>query len=213
MLQDLKIAAEKIARGSTEISVKKETNDVMGSLADCIAEIAQSNHELSDAAKAIGNGNFNVKVVPRSEEDVLTNAIIQMKNELSAYSERMEALVKERTNALEKSNKDLQQFAHVVSHDLKEPLRKMRAFTERLMMDDENQLTESSKNYLVKIAQASNRMTKMIDGILTYSSAGAANELFELVDLKTIVENVRSDLELLIEQKSMQLFPLAICRR
>lgn len=201
MLHDLKLAAQKIARGSTEITVKKETNDVIGNLADCIAEIARSNSELSDTAKAIGNGNFNVKVLPRSEEDVLSNAIIQMKDELSAYSERMEALVKHRTDALEKSNRDLQQFAHVVSHDLKEPLRKIRTFTERLMMDDENQLTENSKNYLAKIAQASSRMSKMIDGILTYSSAGASNESFELVDLKTVVENVKSDLEVLIQQK------------
>ena len=200
-LRDLKIAAREIANGSTEVKVKHESNDVIGSLADCIAEIARSNRELSKAAKAIGNGNFHIRVVPRSNDDVLANSIIQMKEALCLYSEKMEALVKQRTQALENSNKDLQHFAHVVSHDLKEPLRKINMFTERLILDVGNALTQESKNYLAKVAQSSARMFKMIDGILSYYSFNAANKSFELADLKTIVENVRSDLELLIEQK------------
>jgi len=201
-LRDLKIAAQKIAKGSTQVNVKKESNDVMGSLADCIAEIVKSNSELAEAANAIGNGNFHVRITPRSEDDVLANSIIQMKEALRQYSEKMEGLVKQRTEALENSNKDLQRFAHVVSHDLKEPLRKISMFSERLILDENNSLTDSSKNYLAKISQSSSRMSRMIDGILSYYSLNAAGQSFELADLKAIAENVRSDLELLIEQKN-----------
>jgi signal transduction histidine kinase len=202
MLRDLKIAAEKIAKGSTQVKVKQESNDVIGNLADCIAEIAQSNNELAEAAKAIGNGNFNVQVKPRSNDDVLANSIIQMKEALRLYSEKMEALVKQRTEALESSNRDLQRFAHVVSHDLKEPLRKISMFSERLIMDESNTLSADSKNYLVKIGQSAIRMSNMIDGILAYYSVHAVHESFEISDLKAIAENIKSDLELLIEQKS-----------
>ncbi|HTM93630.1 MAG TPA: ATP-binding protein [Flavisolibacter sp.] len=202
MLRDLKTAAEKIAKGSTQVKVKRESNDAIGSLADCIAEIAQSNHELAGAAKAIGNGDFHVAVKPRSDEDVLANSIIQMKEALRLYSEKMEALVKERTEALENSNRDLQRFAHVVSHDLKEPLRKISMFAERLVMDESNTLSADSKNYLVKIGQSSVRMSHMIDGILAYYSVHPVHESFEIADLKAIARNIKSDLELLIEQKS-----------
>ena len=202
MLRDLKTAAEKIAKGSTQVKVKHESNDVIGSLADCIAEIAQSNHELAGAAKAIGNGDFHVAVKPRSDEDVLANSIIQMKEALRLYSEKMEALVKQRTEALESSNSDLQRFAHVVSHDLKEPLRKISMFAERLVMDEGNTLSANSKNYLVKIGQSAVRMSNMIDGILAYYSVHTIHESFGIADLKAIAENIKSDLELLIEQKS-----------
>lgn len=202
ILRDLEMAAKRIAKGSTGVKVKQESKDVIGSLAYCIAEIAQSNSELAEAAKAIGNGDFHVQVKPRSNEDVLANSIIQMKDALRLYSEKMEALVNQRTEALESSNKDLQRFAHVISHDLKEPLRKISMFSERLVLDESNSLTEDSKNYLAKIGQSSVRMSNMIDGILAYYSVHAAHESFEITDLKAIIENVKSDLELLIEQKS-----------
>lgn len=202
MLRDLKMAAQKIAKGSTQVQVKHESNDVIGSLADCIEEIARSSTELAEAAKAIGNGNFNVRITPRSKDDVLANSIIQMKEALRQYSEKMEGLVNQRTEALENSNKDLHRFAHVVSHDLKEPLRKISMFAERLTSDEANSLTEESKNYLARIRQSSIRLSNMIDGILGYYSFNADNESFVLSDLNAIVENVRSDLELMIEQKS-----------
>lgn len=202
MLRDLKKAARKIAKGSTSVSIQPESADAMGSLARSIARIAETNASLASATEAIGNGNFKIKLEPRSEEDVLAHSIIRMKEELRMYSERMEALVRQRTQELEQSNKDLQQFAHVASHDLKEPLRKICTYTERLMIDQESSLSEDSRNYLAKVNQSSLRMMAMIDGILTYSSVSAAKEPFELVDLSTIAETVKTDLELLIEQKN-----------
>ncbi|HVK96509.1 MAG TPA: ATP-binding protein, partial [Flavisolibacter sp.] len=84
-IADLKDAAQKIAEGQTGIQIKVDTNDAIGSLSQSIISIDKNNLKLAKAAKAIGEGNFNVPVEPRSKEDVLGNAIVQMKNDLQIF--------------------------------------------------------------------------------------------------------------------------------
>ncbi|MGE5519426.1 MAG: response regulator [Candidatus Dadabacteria bacterium] len=89
-LYDLRDAAEKIALGQTGIDIKSDSEDVIGSLAESIIAIDKNNKELADTAQAIGQGNFDVQVQPRSSEDLLGNAIIQMQGNLSKYSKESE---------------------------------------------------------------------------------------------------------------------------
>jgi signal transduction histidine kinase len=101
---------------------------------------------------------------------------------------------------LEASNHDLQQFASVASHDLKEPLRKIQVFSnilrDKFFPDQDNQLS----TYLDKIIVSSKRMSKLINDLLDYSRLSQAN-LFELTDLNEIVKEILSDLELTIADK------------
>lgn len=200
-LRELKIAAQKIARGNTNLNVQPYSNDVIGDLANSISQIDYTNKQLADAATAIGKGNFNVPVLPRSQEDLLGNAILKMKNELQQYSERMELLVQDRTEALHRSNEDLQQFAHVASHDLKEPLRKIRIFTDRLLNEPDASLSDVSKTYLQKIQMASERLSNMVEGVLNYSLLNANDQPLEVVDLNKVINDITNDLEILIQQK------------
>jgi signal transduction histidine kinase len=201
-LKQLKHGARKIAKGETNVQLPLASNDALGALTNCIHDIDNNNRLLAEAADAIGKGDFGVEIRPRSPNDVLGTAIVRMKNSLEAYSEKMEALVKQRTEELERSNKDLQQFAHVASHDLKEPLRKLRVYISLLMKNEANVISDTNKTVLSKIDQAATRMTTMVDGILTYSSTNAAVEHFELVDLNKILNDITSDLELLIQEKN-----------
>jgi signal transduction histidine kinase len=201
MLRRLKIAAQKISRGWVDVDLRSESNDVIGNLTRSIAEMAKTHQELSLAANEIGSGNFNVKVKPRSEKDVLGNAIKRMKDALRQYSEKMESLVKLRTVELERSNDDLQQFAHVISHDLKEPVRKIATFSSRITEEFGDSLPEKMKFYLSKIESAANRMYSMIDGVLLYSSINPVESTAEKIDLNEVVRNIESDLEILIQQK------------
>jgi PAS domain S-box-containing protein len=105
-------------------------------------------------------------------------------------------------NILQQSNIELQQFAHVASHDLKEPLRKIRTFAGRLVQDEENRLSPRSKIFLDKINSASERMFTMIEGVLNYSVVNASEQRADLVDLNQILQNVETDLELPIAQKA-----------
>ncbi|HTM91358.1 MAG TPA: ATP-binding protein, partial [Flavisolibacter sp.] len=104
--------------------------------------------------------------------------------------------------SLMKSNNELQQFAHVASHDLKEPLRKVKTFAGMLGGDTKSSFSDSAKLYLGKINAAADRMSVMIEGVLKYSMLSAAHQKTEQVDLNEIFKNIESDLEILIAQKS-----------
>jgi light-regulated signal transduction histidine kinase (bacteriophytochrome) len=122
-------------------------------------------------------------------------------DEQKASQERLERLVQERTAELQRSNEDLQQFAHVASHDLKEPVRKMKLFTNRLENDKESEISANGRLYIDKINAATNRMISMIEGVLGYSSMTGADVSFEPVDLKNLLQQIETDLEVVIAQK------------
>ncbi|MDJ1502112.1 ATP-binding protein [Xanthocytophaga agilis] len=120
----------------------------------------------------------------------------------------LEAEVKKRTLELQqlnlslhKSNEDLQQFAHVASHDLKEPVRKIKTFTGRLQDEYSHTIPEQGKAFLEKIQTATNRMVSMVDGVLAYSKLNANEQPIEAIDLNQTLINIVTDLELLIQQK------------
>ncbi|AKD58532.1 histidine kinase [Spirosoma radiotolerans] len=105
------------------------------------------------------------------------------------------------TVELQRSNEDLQRFAHVASHDLKEPARKIKLFSNRLQDEYISMLPEKGQLFVAKIQQAADRMLSMIQGILTYSSLNALSQLLEIIDLNTLLEQIETDLEVLILDK------------
>lgn len=127
--------------------------------------------------------------------------IIQDVTEQKVFAEKLRKLVKKRTRELKRSNEDLLQFAHVVSHDLKEPVRKIKMFNNLLETELQPVLQEKSKRYIEKVQHASDRIVMMIDGILNYSAMNASGNPNEKVDLNQIVNNITNDLELVIIQK------------
>ncbi|RYY63138.1 MAG: response regulator, partial [Chitinophagaceae bacterium] len=102
---------------------------------------------------------------------------------------------------LHQSNQDLQQFAHVASHDLKEPLRKVKTFISRLTEDPETRFSERGHGFLQKVNSAADRMYAMIEGVLKYSMLNAAGQPTEQVDLQQVLRQIEQDLELPITQK------------
>jgi signal transduction histidine kinase len=102
MLNELKLAAQEISRGETPDNLlEKDTDDVVGSLAQCISKIDENNRKLAQAANAIGKGNFDVAIEARSNQDVLGNAIIQMKNNLQQLNAELKQKVIESGQANE----------------------------------------------------------------------------------------------------------------
>lgn len=201
----LRDAAEKISNGLTDVDIQVESNDVVGYLAQSISNINKNNQVLAEAAAAIGQGNFDISVQPRSPSDQLGNAIVEMKKDLLQYNQKMEQLVAERTDDLARSNEDLQQFAHVASHDLKEPLRKISIFCDLLTNEQNSSLSEQGKRYLEKIAHSSNRMSNMIEGILAYSTGDFNEPDYESIDLTYLLQGVLTDLEMVIQQKDAKI--------
>ncbi|MFD2940735.1 PAS domain-containing sensor histidine kinase [Flavobacterium notoginsengisoli] len=120
-------------------------------------------------------------------------------HEQKTITEKLESLVADRTKELQRSNEDLQQFAHVASHDLKEPVRKIKTFTSRLEEHLEGKLDESAARFIGRIHVAADRMFNMIDGVLMYSKINANLQKATLVDLNDVLKNIESDLEVSLQ--------------
>jgi len=100
---------------------------------------------------------------------------------------------------LEKSNRDLEQFAYVASHDLQEPLRKIKTFSE--LSERNIQHPEILKRYLEKISSSATRMTDLIKAVLNYSRLTRTDDITVPVNLNDIIRQIVGDLELYIEEK------------
>jgi PAS domain S-box-containing protein len=128
--------------------------------------------------------------------------VIQDITESKFFAEKLTSQVAERTLELQRSNEDLLQFAHVASHDLKEPVRKIKTFANRLQSESVDLLPAKSREYLNKIQNSTDRMYKMIEGVLAYSELNVQDLPIEEVGLNEVIKNVSSDLEILIHQKN-----------
>jgi len=101
---------------------------------------------------------------------------------------------------LRRSNMDLQDFASIASHDLQEPLRKIQAFGDRLIVKCAPQLGETGREYLERMQDAARRMQILLHDLLTLSRVTSKAQPFEPVDLKRVIDDVVSNLEVRIEQ-------------
>lgn len=125
---------------------------------------------------------------------------------------KIEDVVAERTKELaqtntelQKSNAELAQFAYIASHDLQEPLRKISTFSQMLESSLGDKIESHAKNYLDKILKSTLRMNALIRDVLKYSELEKTTNAFVEVDLNAVVESVKADYDLLIEQKSAEI--------
>jgi PAS domain S-box-containing protein len=127
-----------------------------------------------------------------------------------AAAEILEQTVAERTAALaestrnlKRSNRELDQFAYAASHDMQEPLRKIRVFANRLQEKHAAVLNDDARMHIDKIVSSAERMSGMINDLLEFArlseKAGSARR--ETADLGEVVRGVLGDFELLIQQK------------
>ncbi len=106
---------------------------------------------------------------------------------------------------LERSNRELQDFAYVSSHDLQEPLRKIQAFGDRLMTKEYDNLSEQGKDYVNRMLNAASRMQNLINDLLGFSRVTAKSKAFVMVSLDDILSEVISDLEVSIEHTGAEI--------
>jgi PAS domain S-box-containing protein len=117
---------------------------------------------------------------------------------------KAEAAIQYSVQQLERSNRDLQDFAFVASHDLQEPLRKIQVFSERLAKDADN-LSAQQQDSLSRVGSAAQRMQTMVDGLLELSRLTTHGQAFRAVDLDEVVQEALADLELAISRSQAEI--------
>ncbi len=104
-------------------------------------------------------------------------------------------------NTLELTNKELDRFAFMASHDLQEPIRKIRIFSNRIAEKYYEQIGDEGKVYIDKMQLACSRMQNLIGDILAFSKISVTRDSLELSDLNKLLDEVVSEMELPIQEK------------
>jgi light-regulated signal transduction histidine kinase (bacteriophytochrome) len=127
-------------------------------------------------------------------------------------NEDLESRIEERTQELSlysdelaRSNRELEDFAFVASHDLQEPLRKIRAFGNRLESGYNDVIDERGKDYLARMLNAAERMSMLISDLLAFSRVSTRGKEFDEVDLNNTIQSVLGDLEIAIDETSAEI--------
>ena len=101
-----------------------------------------------------------------------------------------------------RSNKDLEQFAYVASHDLQEPLRMVSSYTQMLAKRYEDKLDPDAQEYIKFAVEGSKRMYDLINGLLAYSKVQVKGKEFSTVNMNKVLEKVTDNLSLKIKEKN-----------
>lgn len=128
----------------------------------------------------------------------------QLEKTIRDYSITLERTVKQRTEELERKNKELEQFAYVASHDMQEPLRTTASFVHLLRKQYKGKLDQNADIYLDYMVQSSDRMKNLIRDLLDYSRLGREKEK-RRVDCNNIIEQVRADLTRVIRDSQAEI--------
>lgn len=154
--------------------------------------IAPLKDEAGKVVKWIGSAT-DIHEQKMVEQD-LENKVSERTKELLELNER-----------LERSNSELEQYAYVTSHDLKEPLRKIQTYSNIITTKYPKQISPEVTEYLHKIESASVRMSGLIDDLLKYSRLSDANVMYDSVNLGIVVNNITAEFEYSMKQKNITL--------
>ena len=150
------------------------------------------------------------EIVMQKHNDLLEKRIrerVRTTQQLQKYQEHLEDLVRERTTALTgqaqvlmQKNADLRRFAYIAAHDLREPLRTVRLYTERLEQRYQNQFDERANKYMSYIVDGATRVYALITDLLSYSQLEQTEASLTLTNLDDILIRVLADLENMIKR-------------
>ena len=142
--------------------------------------------------------------VRKQTEEKLHESNMKLIKEVHDH-QNTELKLKEMVNELKRSNKELEQFAYVSSHDLQEPLRMVALFTQLLERRYKGKLDEDADDYIKFIVEGAQRMKLLIDDLLSYSRLNTQGNEFGPINMDNVMDNVLSNLHLISEENNAQI--------
>jgi PAS domain S-box-containing protein len=152
---------------------------------------------------------FELRIAPFSANEVivLTRDISDQKanqNKIDHYNQELYKKNQELERYIT-SNSELEKFAYIASHDLREPLRSLTGFAQLLQKRNQGVLSKESEEFIENIIQGAQRMNTLVSGLLEYSRITSAGKPFTKVNLSDLIKKVRSDLKISIEENKAEL--------
>jgi len=140
--------------------------------------------------------------------DALFQQNVEYAERFKTQNQQLEKMVEERTQALQNSNKNLREFAYIVSHDLKEPLRTISGFVTLIKKElDKQGLNENEiEEYIRYVTAGTRQMELLISDILTYSKLTVAETHLEEVDVNEVIRQVKSSLAQTIYESEAEIY-------
>lgn len=149
---------------------------------------------------------LNIKIIKDDEGNTLySNSCWRDITLLEDNFKKSNKLLNQKVKELAQKNKELEQFAYIVSHDLNTPLRNIKGVVNLMKEDKEEQIPTSWNTYFDYMTQSVGRMGRLINTILEFSQLGIKSEK-EVIDTHKILNNVLDDFTLVIEESKVQLF-------
>jgi signal transduction histidine kinase len=155
-------------------------------------------HELTEAADASNDRLQKEIVVRKRTEETLHRA----QAELSDHAGELEGLVAERTSELTSTNQQLEAFVYSIAHDLRAPLRAMQGFSELLMEEAGQTLSDAGKGYANRISKSAQFMDALLCDLLAFSRVSQRRVELQAVSLESVVTAVTSRLQATIHEKN-----------
>ena len=226
-VQNWNLGAQKIKGYKAEDIIGKNFS-VFYTASDLLDNLPQSLLKTAQEKGKVKNEGWRVKKNGKLFwANVVITVVRNKKNEIIGYSKVTHDLtdrkkaddqlklaslqLKQKNDALENANKELQSFAYISSHDLQEPLRKIQTFSSQIIDNELHNLSDNGKDKFKRMQNAAQRMQVLINDLLTYSRTGIQDAKFEKTDLATIIEKVEDDLKEELENKNLSIEINEIC--
>jgi PAS domain S-box-containing protein len=196
------------------VNAKRALSRYVGAFEDA-QSLAEVIEEAVDKGERIDSMTCRVRPTLGRDERVLEYRSIPIETErykggrIDHYIDitelkQLESSLREKSENLERSNEKLEEFSHVVSHDLKEPLRTVETFSGFLLEDYEDKLDKDGTDYLHTLRRTSARMRQLINDLLSLSSIHMDTKSFERINTQRLLEEIREDLEVRLRGVNLQ---------
>jgi PAS domain S-box-containing protein len=193
-----------IGKPYLELFPDSKASHTYNNLLKCLA--GETTHHVVQRA-LYSDRSFDIFMIPLRHQGEVYAALVLVHDitDIIGISDKLHDTNKkleQKNTELARTNKELEQFAYVASHDLQEPLRKIHTFSGRLKEKSSSELDETSRLWIEKIMHSTNRMSNLIKDILDYSRLTVSDADFIPVNLNHTLANVLVDFDLRIAEKN-----------